>query len=290
MKNINKDYIVDVNVKNCTVSANGNLSFYITDVLTSNIFFRLIFNESSNPIIGSYGPNENAEDYSLTLRIVKPNRQPLEIDAQLLDQNSNLYYVDLASEHIDILGVYNCELFVNTTINGRAERSTTNSFTYVVKPSIFNNLDDIIEGDPDYPLVDNLATKEYVDQVVSGGIDLSGYPTIEEMNAALSQKSDITHQHIVQFVMKDPVNGVLNLKSSYKHIKTTPVDGMRIVLPTTIEGACEIHLYFTVTEPISIVLPNAKYQNVPNLEVGKTYEFIFTYIYAGWVAGVVTYG
>ena len=110
------------------------------------------------------------------------------------------------------------------------------------------------------------------------------------MNAALSQKSDITHQHIVQFVMKDPVNGVLNLKSSYKHIKTTPVDRMRIVLPTTIEGACEIHLYFTVTEPISIVLPNAKYQNVPNLEVGKTYEFIFTYIYAGWVAGVVTYG
>ena len=198
MKNINKDYIVDVNVKNCTVSTNGNLSFYITDVLTSNIFFRLIFNESSNPIIGSYGPNENAEDYSLTLRIVKPNRQPLEIDAQLLDQNSNLYYVDLASEHIDILGVYNCELFVNTTVNGRAERSTTNSFTYVVKPSIFNNLDDIIEGDPDYPLVDNLATKEYVDAAVASGVGgdvLKEYATIEAMNVALANKADIDHTH-----------------------------------------------------------------------------------------------
>ena len=266
------------------------MSFYITDILTSNIFFQLTFNESGNALINSYAPNENTDNYRLTLRVVKPNNEPKELDVVLLDQGTNFFIADLTADFIDILGTYECELFIDTEVNGRAERSTTNSFTYVVKPSIFNNLDDIIEGDPDYPLVDNLATKEYVDQVVSGGIDLSGYPTIEEMNAALSQKSDITHQHIVQFVMKDPVNGVLNLKSSYKHIKTTPVDGMRIVLPTTIEGACEIHLYFTVTEPISIVLPSAKYQNVPNLEVGKTYEFIFTYIYAGWVAGVVTYG
>lgn len=289
MKNINRDYIVTVNAKTSTLSANA-MSFYITDILTSNIFFQLIFNESGNALINSYAPNENTDNYRLTLRVVKPNNEPKELDVVLLDQGTNFFIADLTADFIDILGTYECELFIDTEVNGRAERSTTNSFTYVVKPSIFNNLDDIIESDPDYPLVDNLATKEYVDQVVSGGIDLSGYPTIEEMNAALSQKSDITHQHIVQFVMKDPVNGVLNLKSSYKHIKTTPIDGMRIVLPTTIEGACEIHLYFTVTEPISIVLPNAKYQNVPNLEVGKTYEFIFTYIYAGWVAGVVTYG
>ena len=289
MKNINRDYIVTVNAKTSTLSANA-MSFYITDILTSNIFFQLTFNESGNTLINSYAPNENTDNYRLTLRVVKPNNEPKELNVVLLDQGTNFFIADLTADFIDILGTYECELFIDTEVNGRAERSTTNSFTYVVKPSIFNNLDDIIEGDPDYPLVDNLATKEYVDQVVSGGIDLSGYPTIEEMNAALSQKSDITHQHIVQFVMKDPVNGVLNLKSSYKHIKTTPVNGMRIVLPTTIEGACEIHLYFTVTEPISIVLPNAKYQNVPNLEVGKTYEFIFTYIYAGWVAGVVTYG
>ena len=289
MKNINRDYIVTVNAKTSTLSANA-MSFYITDILTSNIFFQLIFNESGNTLINSYAPNENTDNYRLTLRVVKPNNEPKELDVVLLDQGTNFFIADLTADFIDILGTYECELFIDTEVNGRAERSTTNSFTYVVKPSIFNNLDDIIEGDPDYPLVDNLATKKYVDQVVSGGIDLSGYPTIEEMNAALNQKSDITHQHIVQFLMKDPVNGVLNLKSSYKHIKTTPVNGMKIVLPTTIEGACEIHLYFTVTEPISIVLPNAKYQNVPNLEVGKTYEFIFTYIYAGWVAGVVTYG
>lgn len=289
MKNINRDYLVTVNAKTSTLSANA-MSFYITDILTSNIFFQLIFNESGNALINSYAPNENADDYALTLRVVKPNNEPKELILERLDSTTNFFIADLTADFIDMLGVYNCELFVNTTVNGRAERSTTNSFTYVVKPSIFNNLDDIIEGNPDYPLVDSLATKEYVDQVVSGGIDLSGYPTIEEMNAALSQKSDITHQHTVYFAVKDPVDGVLTLNSSYKHVKTTPVDGMRIVLPTTIEGVCEIHLYFTVTEPISIVLPSAKYQNVPNLEVGKTYEFIFTNIISGWVAGVITYG
>ena len=289
MKNINRDYLVTVNAKTSTLSANA-MSFYITDILTSNIFFQLIFNESGNALINSYAPNENTDNYRLTLRVVKPNNEPKELDVVLLDQGTNFFIADLTADFIDILGTYECELFIDTDVNGRAERSTTNSFTYVVKPSIFNNLDDIIEGNPDYPLVDNLATKEYVDQVVSGGIDLSGYPTIEEMNAALSQKSDITHEHIVYFAVKDPVDGVLTLSSKYKHVKTTPVDGMRIVLPTTMEGVCEIHLYFTVTEPISIVLPSAKYQNVPNLEVGKTYEFIFTNIISGWVAGVVTYG
>ena len=289
MKNINRDYIVTVNAKTSTLSANA-MSFYITDILTSNIFFQLTFNESGNTLINSYAPNENTDNYRLTLRVVKPNNEPKELDVVLLDQGTNFFIADLTADFIDIIGTYECELFIDTEVNGRAERSTTNSFTYVVKPSIFNNLDDIIEGDPDYPLVDNLATKEYVDQAVSGGIDLSRYPTTEEMNAALNQKSDITHQHIVYFAVKNPVDGVLNLKSSYKHVKTTPVDGMRIVLPTTIEGVCEIHLYFTVTEPISIVLPSAKYQNVPDLEVGKTYEFIFTNIISGWVAGVVTYG
>ena len=289
MKNINRDYLVTVNAKTSTLSANA-MSFYITDILTSNIFFQLIFNESGNTLINSYAPNENTDNYRLTLRVVKPNNEPKELDVVLLDQGTNFFIADLTADFIDILGTYECELFIDTEVNGRAERSTTNSFTYVVKPSIFNNLDDIIEGDPDYPLVDSLATKEYVDQAVSGGIDLSRYPTTEEMNAALSQKSDITHEHIAPFAMKDPVDGVLTLNSKFKQVRTTPVDGMRIVLPTTIEGACEIHLYFKVTEPISIVLPSAKYQNVPNLEVGKTYEFIFTYIYDGWVAGAVVYG
>ena len=289
MKNINRDYLVTVNVKNSTVTANA-MSFYITDVLTSNIFFQLMFNESSNSLINSYAPNENASNYSLTLRVVKPNRQPKELEVTLLDQNSTFFIADLTAEFIDILGTYECELFIDTEINGRAERSTTNSFTYTVKPSIFSKLDDIIEGGPDYPLIDTLATKEYVDQVVSGGIDLSGYPTTEEMNAALATKSDINHEHIDTLVTINPVNGSLKLTTHKHQIVMNPVNGMQIVLPTTIEGVCEIHLYITITKSISITLPSAKYQNTPTLEVGKTYEFIFTYIDTIWIAGVITYG
>ena len=77
MKNINRDYLVTVNAKNSTVTANA-MSFYITDVLTSNIFFQLVFNESSNLLINSFAPNEDASNYALTLRVVKPNNETKE--------------------------------------------------------------------------------------------------------------------------------------------------------------------------------------------------------------------
>ena len=173
MKNMNKDYIVDVNVKTSTVSASDNLKFAITDKNTSNIFFRLILNESSNSLINSYAPNEDASNYKLTLRIVKPPNQPLYIEATLLDQGSNFFIVDLPDDYKDVVGVYQCELFIDTEINGRLERSTTNSFTYTVKKSIMNDLDGVIEGDPDYPLFERL-----VDQLKDMNINgLDAYAT-----------------------------------------------------------------------------------------------------------------
>ena len=190
MKNPNKDYIVDVNVKTSTVSASSNLKFAITDINTSNIFFRLVFNESSNSLVNSYAPQESAENYKLTLRIVKPSNQPIDIDATLLDQNSNFFIVDLPDNYKDVIGTYECELFIDTNINGRLERSTTNSFTYEVVKSIYNGLDGIIEGD-DYPLVDTLATREYVDTsianaVLGGTINLDSYVTDKELEEALA--------------------------------------------------------------------------------------------------------
>lgn len=190
MKNPNKDYIVDVNVKTSTVSASSNLKFAITDINTSNIFFRLVFNESSNSLVNSYAPQEDSSNYKLTLRIVKPSNQPIDIEATLLDQNSNFFIVDLPDNYKDVIGIYVCELFIDTNINGRLERSTTNSFTYEVVKSIYNGLDGIIEGD-DYPLVDTLATREYVDTsianaVLGGTINLDSYVTDKELEEALA--------------------------------------------------------------------------------------------------------
>lgn len=181
MKNINRDYLVTVNAKNSTVTANA-MSFYITDVLTSNIFFQLVFNESSNLLINSFAPNEDASNYALTLRVVKPNNEPKELNVTRLDQDSNFFIADLQSDYIDLLGTYECELFIDTTINGRAERSTTNSFTYTVKPSIFSKLDDIIESNPDFPLIDTLATKDYVDKAVAAGVDIDNLTTAITVN------------------------------------------------------------------------------------------------------------
>lgn len=337
MKNINKDYLVTVNAKNATVSAPGAMSFYITDILTSNIFFQLVFSESNNPLISSYAPNEDASNYTLTLRVVKPSNEPKEIEVVLLDQNSNFFIADLTEDFIDVLGTYECELFIDTEINGRPERSTTNSFTYTVKPSIFSNAEDII--DTNYLSIDNIATKDYVNQVAFGGeidlngyvtdeeltealasidtgdIDLSAYATTESVNTALNNKADSDHTHdeyltevpaeyITETELNDALAGVGGssdtLVSRYvsSNTLTLTTDKYQVVMSLTsdttmvlpeVSDYTEIHLFFTPTVEVALTLPSAKYQNTPTIEVGKTYEFIFTYI-GTWLAGVIVYG
>ena len=211
MKNINKDYLVTVNAKNSTVSAPGAMSFYITDILTSNIFFQLVFNDSGSNLINLYAPKEDASNYTLTLRVVKPNNEPKEIEIELLDQNNNLFIADLTEDFIDVLGTYECELFIDTEINGRPERSTTNSFTYTVKPSIFSNAEDII--DTNYLSIENIATKDYVNGLVFGdvNIDLNGYVTDKELDEVLVTKADMNHTHdeyITQTELNDALAGI----------------------------------------------------------------------------------
>lgn len=163
--NLNKDYLLTVDVKNATVNVPGNMSFYITDIKTANIFAQLVINESSSELIKKYSPVENAQDFEITLRVIKPNNQALSVDFNLLNQLEAFFMVDLTEEYRDYIGVYNCELFVDCTVNGELERITTSSFTYEVLPSIMNNLDEVIEGDPDYPLVDDMLVK--MDEVVA---------------------------------------------------------------------------------------------------------------------------
>ena len=184
MRNANRDYFITLNAKNSTVTA-GNLSFYITDKNTSNIFCQLIFNESNNQLINSYAPNENAEDYIITLRIVKPNNEPKEIRFSILSAPNFVYYVDLTDDYKDIIGTYECECFIDSTINGRLERNTTNSFTYTVKESIMSELDGLLEDLPSFPLIDNLATRDYVDKAIANGVDLTSFVTRTELHDQL---------------------------------------------------------------------------------------------------------
>ena len=198
-KNINKDYVVTVNAKNSTLTASNNLVFYITDKNTSNIFFELTFEDKDNKeqsikdLINSWAPIENIDDYILTLRIVMPNNRIKIIeDIDRLNDTSDFFMVDLPRDCMNQLGIYLCEMFIETKINGREERSTTNSFTYQVIPSIFNNLDDEVEQDPEYPLIDSIvdqfkaldyATREYVDEQLE---ILEDYATLEHVNSAIA--------------------------------------------------------------------------------------------------------
>ena len=176
--NLNKDYIITVDVKSATVATPNKMSFYITDIKTANIFAQLVINDSNSELIKKYAPIENAQDYKIKLRVIKPNNEFKEIEFTLLNQLEAFFMVDLTEDFKDIIGTYKCELFVDCIVNSELERITTASFRYAVKPSIANNLDEVIEADPDYPLVDRI-----LEQLEN--VDLTKYATNESVDAKL---------------------------------------------------------------------------------------------------------
>lgn len=178
LRNINKDYLVMIDVKAATVNVPGDMSFFITDVKTCNIFAQLVINESKSDLVKKYAPIEEAANYKLTLRIVKPNGEPKEIEFTILNELDAFFYIDLTDEYKDHIGKYRCELFVDCLVNDELERMTTREFTYEILPSIYNDLDEVIEADPDYPLVDRI-----LEQLEA--VDLSNYATNESVDAKL---------------------------------------------------------------------------------------------------------
>ena len=194
-KNVNRDYLVKVDIKSVeAIPPREDLRFYMTDVWTSNIFFQLVFEDSGNSLINSYAPVENAESYSITLRVVKPNNKTATIDAVPLSQGSSFFVADLTSDFIDVPGICKCELFIDTNINGRLERYTTNMFEYEVKYSIFYDLEELL-GRNEYISIENVVTKDYMEAFIRGNFTLDGYVTDEELSSSLANKSDIGHTH-----------------------------------------------------------------------------------------------
>ena len=167
MANLNKENIIEVDVKNATVTTSGSMSFYVTDIKTCNIYCQLVTNESKSSLIKDFAPVENAEDFRVTMRLIKPNNEPKELEFIELKDSDAYFYVDLTDEYKDQAGIYKCELFVDCTVSGELERITTSSFTYEVKKSIWSDLDDILEGKPGTPLLERLATMAYVDDSIS---------------------------------------------------------------------------------------------------------------------------
>lgn len=101
----------------------------------------------------------------------------------------------------------------------------------------------------------------------------SGYLTSIEDNLVTTSISD----------------GTLTLTTD-KYQSTTMKNNTTIVLPT-VDNYTEIHLFFTTTSDISIIMPNIKFEETPNIILGKTYHFIFTYIGStvGWIVKYIQY-
>ena len=81
MSNTNRDYAIIYDVKNSSLTLSRPLVFYITDKNTSNIFVRLVTKISVDDGIDKYTDIENASNYVLTMRIVKPSNEVKSIDA-----------------------------------------------------------------------------------------------------------------------------------------------------------------------------------------------------------------
>ena len=81
MSNANRDYAIVYDVKNGSLALSRPLVFYITDKNTSNIFVRLVTKINIGDGIDQYTDIENASEYILLMRTIKPNDELINIKA-----------------------------------------------------------------------------------------------------------------------------------------------------------------------------------------------------------------
>lgn len=198
--NLNRDYLIKINVKEATIDV-PKMTFWNTDKKTSNMFVQLVINMSENKLIENYVTIENATDYKITLNVIKPKtNQYRTFEATLLNEEKALFEIDLTSEFIDQVGNYNFEFEVSSKVDNNDESITTSSSTYEVKGSILTNLNKEISSSPDLPIL-----KQLIEQVkqLQGG-DLTDY----------QKKSD----NSLETTSKEIVGAINEVNSQYKDI------------------------------------------------------------------------
>ncbi len=85
------------------------------------------------------------------------------------------------------------------------------------------------------------------------------------------------------------ISGTTLALTTDKYQTATVVDGTEITLPA-VTSFIEIHLFFSTTTDLTLVLPACKWQNgnIPAIAANKTYEFIFTHT-TEWLGGAIQY-
>lgn len=169
---MNRDYNISLDLSNGSVSCIDSLYFNITDENVANIICNVVTSDYSKYPI-EVNPISNSEDYSLKLYATKPKTSEYrELDATLIDEENAAFEFKLTPECVDQIGKYRCELVIT---NGD-KSLTSGSFFYRVTESIFNQFDEEVESDPDYPILLELIEEvqdidSNIEQMVNDYID-----------------------------------------------------------------------------------------------------------------------
>ena len=112
------------------------------------------------------------------------------------------------------------------------------------------------------------------------------YAPTENYNPATKKYVD---DKVKDTLVTTNVSGTTLTLTVNKYQTATVTDGTEITLPA-VTSFTEIHLFFSTTTDLTLVLPACKWQNgnTPTIAANKTYEFIFTYT-TEWLGGVIVY-
>ena len=166
MINIDKDYLITVDLKNTKVKSDKTIFFYNTDLNICNIFIKLICTDKDKTI---------PEDLIVEFAVLKPETDEFKpLDATLISKEDLLYQVDLTTDYFDIVGKYSCEIRVSGTIENELKCFTSEEFDYVVKPNITAKLNKKIKNDKNLPILEKLIkdVKEITDGINKNEIQM----------------------------------------------------------------------------------------------------------------------
>ena len=218
MSNANRDYAIVYDIKNSSLVLSRPLNFYITDKNTSNIFIKLVTRVIVGNGIDQYTDIENASNYVLTMRVIKPNNKVKSLEATQ-QEPENIFQFDLTEDFKDIPGKYICELTISTIVSSRQELITSDPFIYEVKRSILSNVGEIIETEDTTveKLLNNLdATKaELSSQIKDKATKLEVNSMLNDIsvsqinkNKGLIDQSYLAESLLQQIVGNAPVNAI----------------------------------------------------------------------------------
>lgn len=116
---------------------------------------------------------------------------------------------------------------------------------------------------------------------------LSNKPIIPSIDG-LATETYVNNKIIPKLVGNTATDKTLTLTVD-KYQYAVLSNGDSINLPS-VSSFTEIHLFFKASADLTLTFPSVRWQSIPSITSGHTYEIIFTYVVDEWLAGVICYG